>query len=184
MKRRGVFTCFLQAVVVGGIVMGATNYARGQQNATAAQQKAGREWLSLMDKNKDKLVDKKEFLYYMNVEFDKADHDHDGTLDIAELGKARTEIVGAANLAKGSVEARTAEWNAGKEWLVLIIKTASPSAVEAKGGKVSNDEVVDRKQFLDYMASEFDKADGDHDGTLDVTELGALRTKLAAGIKH
>lgn len=33
---------------------------------------------------------------------------------------------------------------------------------------------------------EFDKADGDgdHDGTLDVSELGRLRVKLAGGLKR
>jgi Ca2+-binding EF-hand superfamily protein len=42
-----------------------------------------------------------------------------------------------------------------------------------------NDKTVDKKEFLDYLSKEFDLADGDHDGTLDVNELGKLRAKFS-----
>ena len=47
-----------------------------------------------MDKDHDNTVDKREFLDYMEGEFNKADTDHDGTLDARELGQLRMKLYG------------------------------------------------------------------------------------------
>ena len=51
--------------------------------------------LAMMNKpgDTDKTISKQEFDRYMNEQFDKADTDHDGTLDAAELGHLRAELV-------------------------------------------------------------------------------------------
>lgn len=75
--------------------------------------------------------------------------------------------VGLGAQVKGS--GSPAEERAGKQWLSLMNK--------------DNDKTVDRKEFLDYMEAQFREADPDHDGTLDVHELGRLRMKFAEGLR-
>ena len=41
-----------------------------------------------------------------------------------------------------------------------------------------NDGTVSKQEFIAYMEAQFDKADADHDGTLDRNELEQLRKKL------
>ena len=56
MEKRRIFTWMLEAVLISGILVVIANPAYAQQKLTAAERRAGREWLSLMDKNNDKLV--------------------------------------------------------------------------------------------------------------------------------
>jgi Ca2+-binding EF-hand superfamily protein len=135
----------------------------GQVRTNAAEEQAGKEWLAAMNQDKDATIDKKEFLDYMTKEFDLADVDHDGTLDVHELGTLRTKFSIAAS--QGQTVANPAQERAGKEWLAAMNK--------------DKDSTIDKREFLDYMSKEFDLADVDHDGTLDVRELGALRERFS-----
>jgi Ca2+-binding EF-hand superfamily protein len=134
-----------------------------QTRVNADEEQAGKQWLAAMNKDKDATIDKKEFLDYMTKEFDLGDVDHDGTLDVHELGTLRTKFSIAASL--GKTVANPAQERAGKQWLAAMNK--------------DEDSTIDKKEFLDYMSKEFDLADVDHDGTLDVHELGALRERFS-----
>jgi len=46
-----------------------------------------------------------------------------------------------------------------------------------------NDGTVSKQEFNTYMDAQFDKADTDHDGTLDAKELEQLRKNLAIATK-
>jgi Ca2+-binding EF-hand superfamily protein len=71
----------------------------------------------------------------------------------------------------GQTRTSPAEEKAGKEWLAAMNQ--------------DNDATIDKKEFLAYMAKEFDLVDVDHDGTLDTHELGRLRAKFSiAGSAH
>ncbi len=54
----------------------------------------GKRWLALMNHkgDTDNTISKREFDRYMNTQFDKADADHDGTLDAAELGRLKAML--------------------------------------------------------------------------------------------
>lgn len=88
--------------------------------------------------------------------------DHNGALDAQELGKLRTNL--AYKHTAGTESA------AGRQWLVLVNK--------------DNDDIVDKKEFLDYMEAEFSKADVDRDGTLDAYELGQSRMTISYQREH
>ncbi|HXW65739.1 MAG TPA: EF-hand domain-containing protein [Burkholderiaceae bacterium] len=45
--------------------------------------------LRLMDKDKNGKVSKKEFMEYMEAEFDRLDTDHNGELDVSELSQMK-----------------------------------------------------------------------------------------------
>ncbi len=52
----------------------------------------GKQWLAVMDTDHDGSVSKKEFNAYMDAQFEKADVDHDGTLDATELEQLRKNL--------------------------------------------------------------------------------------------
>jgi hypothetical protein len=80
------------AFLVGGLAAGSAAIAQEQPADSFKVESAGRQWLALMNKDRDNTVDKKEFLDYMEKEFYKADTDHDGTLDTRELGLLRMKL--------------------------------------------------------------------------------------------
>jgi Ca2+-binding EF-hand superfamily protein len=83
---------FLQILLLSGIFVAGGVAVHGQQKVSPAEEQAGKEWLAAMNKDNDATVDKKEFLDYMGKEFDLADADHDGTLDVHELGALRAKL--------------------------------------------------------------------------------------------
>ena len=91
MKKR-IFAWIVEAVLASGIMMSAMAIAQGQRQNAAEIESGGKQWLALMNKDNDNTVDRKEFLDYMSAEFTKADRDHDGTLDVRELGQLRMEL--------------------------------------------------------------------------------------------
>ena len=157
--RKRIFAWTVEAALASGIM--AVAIAQGQHQNAAEIESGGKQWLALMNKDNDNTVDRKEFLDYMSAEFTKADRDHDGTLDVRELGQLRMELAIPQGQRRNTAEIESG----GKQWLALMNK--------------DNDNTVDMKEFLDYMSAEFAKADRDHDGTLDVYELGQLRMELS-----
>jgi hypothetical protein len=89
--KKRIFAWTAAAALASGILVGSNLIAQGQRDK-AADTDAGKQWLTMMNKDKDDTVDKKEFLDYMTAEFNKADTDHDGTLDARELGQLRMEL--------------------------------------------------------------------------------------------
>ncbi len=75
-----------------GLVVGAAVVAQEPPADSPKIEAAGKQWLAVMNKDKDNTVDKKEFLDYMEKEFTKADTDRDGTLDARELGLLRMKL--------------------------------------------------------------------------------------------
>jgi Ca2+-binding EF-hand superfamily protein len=91
MKKR-TLPWLLEVIVAAGIITGTVALTRGQESGDAEIQAAGKQWLTMMNKDNDNTVDRKEFLDYMSREFTAADADHDGTLDAHELGKLRMKL--------------------------------------------------------------------------------------------
>jgi hypothetical protein len=87
-----VITWLAQATVLCAMLIGLGILAEGQQNHRADINAIGKEWLQLMNTDKDNTVDKKEFVGFMASEFARADTDHDGTLDAHELGELRLKL--------------------------------------------------------------------------------------------
>jgi hypothetical protein len=90
-KNKRVFAWTGIALLIVGMIVGVAGVAAGQQPGTSSA--GGRQWLGLMDTDKDSTVSKKEFMDYMGAQFDKADVDHDGTLDAAELTQLRKALL-------------------------------------------------------------------------------------------
>jgi Ca2+-binding EF-hand superfamily protein len=88
-KSNWMFSTTVAGVMLIGTIMGVTN-ASGQK--TSSNQSGARLWLAAMDKDKDGTVSKEEFTAYMEAQFDKADADHDGTLDRNELEQLRKNL--------------------------------------------------------------------------------------------
>jgi hypothetical protein len=77
------------AVLLVGTIAGVAT-AAGQKTAVGAS--GGKLWLAAMDVDQDGTVSKQEFTTYMQAQFDKADADHDGTLDANELEQLRKNL--------------------------------------------------------------------------------------------
>jgi len=96
MNRRAFFRQ-LPAVAVAGaasstILLAQMNERNGQpavkpppQDRLAAAEDAAKQLLLLMDKDKDGMVSKAEFMHFMSAEFDRLDTNHDGKLDVYDL---------------------------------------------------------------------------------------------------
>jgi hypothetical protein len=54
-----------------------------------------RQWMAVMDTDHDGTASRKEFMTYMGGQFDKANPDHDGTLDLRELEQLRKNLIAA-----------------------------------------------------------------------------------------
>jgi hypothetical protein len=89
MKTNRVFTWMFAAVLTLGMIV-AMRTASAQKASSDVS--GGKQWLAAMDVDHDGSVSKKEFLTYMEAQFDTADADHDGTLDASELGQLRKNL--------------------------------------------------------------------------------------------
>lgn len=128
-----------------------------------------KQWVTAMDKDNDGTVDKKEFLSYMEAQFDKADPDHDGILDRAELGQLRQNLGVAPKQDSTTVADQNTNSSGAKIWVSAMDK--------------DNDGTVSKQEFLSYMDAQFDKADPDHDKVLDKKEMALLRKNLGITTK-
>ena len=89
MKDKGKLRWMIGAALVFVALVWVGTPARSQNAADPAP---GKQWLALMDKDNDGTVSKAEFNAYMDAQFDKADVDHDGTLDAKELEQLRKHL--------------------------------------------------------------------------------------------
>jgi Ca2+-binding EF-hand superfamily protein len=158
MKSAWTFSIIMAGVVLVGTMVDGTN-ASGQK--TSGNQSGTKLWLTAMDTDKDGTVSKEEFTTYMQAQFDKADSDNDGTLDRNELEHLRQAF--------GITTAFTQKTSSSTPNVPRLSMTALDK---------DNDGTVSEQEFMAYMQVLFDKADADHDGTLDRNELGQLRKSL------
>ena len=91
-KKNPKSSWFVTAALAFGVGVGVTLIAEG--GVVFAAVSPGRQWLLKMDTDKDGTVSKDEMMKYMGAEFEKADVDHDGTLDAKELGQLRANLAG------------------------------------------------------------------------------------------
>jgi hypothetical protein len=89
MRANWMFAWAIGGVLLAGTVVGVST-ASGQK--TANNLSGGKQWLAAMDVDHDGSVSKQEFTAYMDTQFDKADADHDGTLDAKELEQLRKNL--------------------------------------------------------------------------------------------
>jgi EF hand len=89
MTRNRIFGWSIGMVLAAGTMAGITAAGNGQSAAGLA---GAKQWLTAMDPDNDGTVDKKEFIAYMTAQFDKADADHDGTLDGQRVGAIEEEL--------------------------------------------------------------------------------------------
>jgi len=90
MNRKLKIATFAAALLLGtagaGIAIGADSDkdANKEKNIQAGYEET-KDLLRLMDKDKNGKVSKKEFMSFMEAEFDRLDTNHDGELDVKEL---------------------------------------------------------------------------------------------------
>ncbi len=90
MTRRNLFTICLNAVgVVAGVAVIPKLAAAGSQDKLALADVNVKELLLLMDADKNGKISKKEWMSFMEAEFNKLDRNGDGELDQEELQVAR-----------------------------------------------------------------------------------------------
>ncbi len=104
------------------------------------------ELIRLMDKDKNGVVSKAEFMSFMSMEFDRLDADRGGSLSTAELSRS---VLARRN---GRAETRTVEG---------LIRQMDRNHT----GEVEKDE------FMQFVSEEFDRIDADRSGTLTGQEL-------------
>jgi hypothetical protein len=80
----------ITVVLTIGLIVNMTT-AFGQKSSFS-NLSGGKQWLAVMDTDHDGSVSKQEFTTYMQAQFDKADIDHDGTLDATELDQLRQNL--------------------------------------------------------------------------------------------
>jgi Ca2+-binding EF-hand superfamily protein len=150
------------AWIIGFILMIGTiasiTTASGQNAAMGTS--GAKLWMSAMDKDNDGTVSKQEFTAYMEAQFDKADIDHDGTLDKNDLEQLR------------------------KNWgIVSTDANSSGAKLSLTAMDKDHNGKVTKQEFTTYMEAQFDKADTDHDGTVDKSEMEQLRKNLGFATK-
>jgi hypothetical protein len=90
LKSKRIFLLTICAAFGIGVILCVGTVARSQKAASVPA--TGKQWLAVMDTDHDGSVSKKEFNAYMDAEFEKADADHDGTLDATELEQLRKNL--------------------------------------------------------------------------------------------
>lgn len=104
------------------------------------------ELIRLMDRDKNGVVSKGEFMSFMSAEFDRLDKNRSGSLSAAEFSRS------ALARRNGRAEARTVEG---------LIRQMDRNHT----GEVEKDE------FMQFVSEEFDRIDADRSGTLTGQEL-------------
>jgi Ca2+-binding EF-hand superfamily protein len=158
MKTHSTSPWTIVAFLLIGMIVGITP-ASGQNSS--GNSSGAKLWVTAMDKDRDGTVSKEEFTAYMDAQFDKADPDHDGVLDRKEMELLRKNL-GIAESASNS--------SGAKLWLTSMDK--------------DGDGTVSKQEFTAYMGDQFDKADADHDSTLDRNEMEQLRKNLGIAEKQ
>ncbi len=139
---RNKFMFFLSAGLIA-VLAAAPALARGGQgpeNAKVAQ------LIHLMDKDKNGVVSKDEFMRFMSAEFDRVDANRSGALSESELSRS---VLARRN---GRAELAT-------------VKGLIRQMDRNQTGEVEKDE------FLAFVSEEFDRLDVDRSGTLTGGEL-------------
>lgn len=92
MKLAALASTLFLGIVGAGVAIGADmdkdKEAQRTKNIEAGYWET-KDLLRLMDKDKNGKVSKKEFMEYMEAEFDRLDTNHDGELDVSELSQLR-----------------------------------------------------------------------------------------------
>jgi Ca2+-binding EF-hand superfamily protein len=88
-KTNSIFAWPIAVVLLLGMIAGIT-IASGQK--TSSNSSGAKLWMAAMDQDRDGTVSKQEFTAYMEAQFDKADADHDGTLDRNEVEQLRKNL--------------------------------------------------------------------------------------------
>jgi Ca2+-binding EF-hand superfamily protein len=168
MKTNRTSSWTIGAVLAIGMIAGIPA-ASGQK--TSGDSSGAKLWLSAMDTDKDGTVSKQEFLSYMAAQFEKADPDHDGTLDKNEMEQLRQNLgIAPKQDSTTAADQNTSANSAGaKLWMSAMDKD--------KEGTVS------KQEFLSFMDAQFDKADPDNDKVLDKKEMALLRKNLGIAAK-
>lgn len=90
MTRRNLFTIFLSAMgAAAGVAVAPKLAAAGQQDKLALADVNVKALLLLMDADRNGKISKKEWMSFMEAEFNKLDRNGDGELDQQELQLAR-----------------------------------------------------------------------------------------------
>jgi Ca2+-binding EF-hand superfamily protein len=89
MKTNSIFAWLIAVALLLGAIMGLST-ASGQK--TSGSSSGAKLWMAAMDQDGDGTVSKQEFTAYMEAQFDKADTDHDGTLDRNEMEQLRKNL--------------------------------------------------------------------------------------------
>ena len=142
LKKEKILLCagLALALCSGASAQAASHSARGAEDAKVAQ------LIRLMDKDKNGVVSKDEFMRLMSAEFDRADSDKSGGLTAAELSRS---VLATRN---GRAELKTTES------LITLMDRNHTGAVE-------------KDEFLQFVSEEFDRLDVDKSGTLTRQEL-------------
>ena len=96
MKRFILVATAVVASLAGIRVMVPAAAANPHMNVDAAAFKPTLELLRLMDADENGKVSKAEYMRFMEAEFNRLDINHDGELDLRELGAGRYHIQGGA----------------------------------------------------------------------------------------
>jgi Ca2+-binding EF-hand superfamily protein len=88
-KTNRMFAWTVGAVLLLGTLSGIVT-ASGQKASSSPS--GAKLWMTAMDTDKDGTISKEEFTTYMEAQFDKADADHDGTLDRNEVEQLRKNL--------------------------------------------------------------------------------------------
>ncbi len=79
------------AIALAALTASGSTFAAGGRGIIIREENSGR-LLLLMDKNRNGLVSKQEFLQFMSKEFDRLDVDHSGELSLRELSRIRLRM--------------------------------------------------------------------------------------------
>jgi Ca2+-binding EF-hand superfamily protein len=156
MTRKAIALIAASFVVFGTI----STEALADRKFTAAHARSDvRHLLSLLDKDKNGVVSRDEFLEFMGQTFDRVAPSNTGTIGIHELRRIPLFWVGRSTAAHAESDVRH---------LLRLMD-------EDKNGVASRDE------FLEFMGQTFDRLDVNKSGTLETKELYPLTKGFPLG---
>src|SRR5262245_64772494 len=143
-----------------GLLMGIAAFGAGTvpvhaQSKAEAQQAEIDRLIKLVDKSGSGKISFEDAKKFVLDRFDKLDHDHDGTLTLAELQAPLREQV---------IKAKGGEKNRLQSSLKLL-------EAEFKAMDKDHDGTVDKDEYVALLQSRFDAANRDKDQTLEANEL-------------